>query len=215
MRRFFGAVGLGVVFAACGNTQKTPAPSPAPARSAMEIPPALPTAALHADVVPPQSPSPSATKSAARCEAVKLEIKAVKSDGYTQFRGTLTNMGKSAVTLIEPGDGSDVGWRTPELTWTAKTLRGKPAPRRSTARCGNVNPLQDSEVFVLAPGEAKEIAWLGTPSVEPGRYVVRLVYENDPTHDFQGVPLGDPSIPTSFATSTPCRAESQAITVDL
>jgi hypothetical protein len=174
-----------------------PEPTPPPGESSAEPPEPMPAPALP-------------------CRDVTLTIKSERASGYVTFIGALKNGGSAPVTLILPGDGSTVGWRTPVLTWQASTPSGKPAKPRMVGRCGNVNALQASEVFTLQPGETKELRdWLGEPYVEPGRYVVRLTYENDPTRGLKGIPLGESRVPTAFRGSAPCRVVSQPLTVDL
>jgi hypothetical protein len=41
------------------------------------------------------------------------ETQVVERDQPPRFTATLVNRGKLKVTLVEPGDGSDCGWRTP------------------------------------------------------------------------------------------------------
>jgi hypothetical protein len=58
---------------------------------------------------------------------------------------TLINRGAGEVVLVEPGDGSDCGWRTPAIEWSS--------PQRWPAgRCRNVNALKVQEVFTLRRG---------------------------------------------------------------
>jgi len=102
---------------------------------------------------------------------------------------TLHNRGKQELTLVQPGDGSECGWRSPVVTW----LVDGPKPRVGFGRCGNVNPLRASEVFVLKPGEKVELgAWVGGPNLTmPGKYSVKLRYVNDPAMKWKGLPLGN------------------------
>src|SRR5260370_24574724 len=96
---------------------------------------------------------------------------------------TIVNRGKQEVTLVQPGDGSDCGWRTPIIEWVinggvegatrqltvektkVRANDGAPAPKPTPqpaclgerfgriARCGNINSLKADEVFVLKPGQ--------------------------------------------------------------
>ncbi len=202
-------IGACAVALGCGKAGTTPAETVVV--QPVAPPPPLAVAPSTATAVPEED-------APGTCEGVRLEIKAVADQGYTRFEGMLFNGGKKKVTLVEPGDGSDVGWRTPVITWKATTLAGMAAPREEHGRCGNVNAIQEKEVFDLRPGERRAVGeWLGAPDVKPGRYLVRVVYENDPKHDLTGISLG-PSSDKALAKirkSTPCRIESAAIIADI
>jgi hypothetical protein len=96
---------------------------------------------------------------------------------------TLVNHGGSEVVLVEPGDGSEIGWRTPEIEW-----HGGEAPKRE-GRCGNMNGFKRDEIFVLKPGESRQLCgWVGVPQLTgPGKYRVALRYVNQPDHEWGGM----------------------------
>jgi hypothetical protein len=96
---------------------------------------------------------------------------------------TVINRGRQDVVLVEPGDGSEDGWRTPLIEWSSKPW--------SRIRCGNVNGLKPGEVFTLKPGESRQLnEWIGTPYLPfPGRYRVSVRYTNDPDLKWDGIPL--------------------------
>jgi hypothetical protein len=97
-----------------------------------------------------------------------------------RFTLALKNNGRSAVRLVLPGDGSEVGWRTPVLAWAA-TSGGKPVAPVNRGRCGNMNRIERSEIFTLAPGASREIPeWVPSPEFPSGTYDLRLTYRNDP-----------------------------------
>ena len=107
------------------------------------------------------------------------------------LRVILRNKGKEALTLVRPGAGSSAGWRTPILTWEVE-LHGGVYEEPSLWRCGNINPLRPGEVFEFAPG-----AMLDLSDQVPGIYVdkkgvysVALRFQNDPTLEWGGIPLG-------------------------
>jgi hypothetical protein len=107
---------------------------------------------------------------------------------------TILNRGKHEVLLVQPGDGSDCGWRTPIIEWVVngkvdgarqgsveektkvRTDRASPpAPKPlrpacleegagRVARCGNINALKADEVFVLKPGEQVRLNAWACPS---------------------------------------------------
>src|SRR5262245_43765851 len=72
---------------------------------------------------------------------------------------TVVNHGGQEVILVEPGDGSDWGWRTPVIEWSSSTWFRGP-------RCGNVNALKPEDVFTLKPGESRRLGgWVGVPQL--------------------------------------------------
>ncbi|MBV9925399.1 MAG: hypothetical protein JOZ96_10320 [Acidobacteria bacterium] len=119
----------------------------------------------------------------------------------TDVRLVLKNEGRRSVRLVEPGDGSESGWRTPVVAWSIiKDDPAAPHPpepfRGVRAReCGNVGGLRWGEVFSLAPGETKELWQWGAflPRFEePGVYRVVFLYANRPSMSWvseQGRPL--------------------------
>ena len=136
----------------------------------------------------------------------------------SHFLVELTNTGEEPVLLVEPGDGSAVGWRTPVVTWTV-WRDDELLERPEYARCGNINPLRPDEIFSLAPGESRIIGdWLPSIGIDrAGRYTLTLRYENDPDLVWQGVPLGphDASAMRGVRQSSRCTVVSDRITVDV
>lgn len=63
----------------------------------------------------PQNPEPK------KKVTLELRLKAVaakvKSPQDARWEAVLVNRGKAAVTLVQPGDGSDCGWRSPIVEW--------------------------------------------------------------------------------------------------
>ena len=116
----------------------------------------------------------------------------------------IINTGSMTITLVEPGDGSDVGWRTPILSWQVQ-LVGSVYKPQGRALCASFNAMRPEEIFELKPGEARLFsAWV--PSVgftQAGTYKLRLKYENVP--GLRG-----------FAeNSTPCVAISNEVDVEV
>lgn len=100
-----------------------------------------------------------------------------------EFHVTLTNHGRKDVVLVEPGDGSRYGLRTPVIAWSDDSwLRTSQWSPIATGRCGWMNFVEASEVFVLKASESRELPkWAGrSHATAPGRYVVSLSYSNDP-----------------------------------
>ena len=120
----------------------------------------------------------------------------------------VVNRGDREVVLVEPGDGSQEGWRTPLVDWST-------GDRGSRGRCANVNALKPGEVFVLRPGESRVLGqWVGGPALPgPGRYRVVLRYTNDPTREWHGVPLSphDPATMEEVRRSTAVSAVSNTV----
>jgi hypothetical protein len=132
-------------------------------------------------------PSPSAPAPKAPPPALELRLRAVaakvKRGQQVRWEVVVVNGGRQPVTLVQPGDGSDCGWRTPIIEWlidgqvdgangaasvAVKVKAGAkavPAPKQElkpacltgrgsrAARCGNINRLRAAEVFDLPPGQ--------------------------------------------------------------
>jgi hypothetical protein len=151
------------------------------------------------------------------CDGVHFEISSREKDGYTSFRGTLTHEGDGTVTLVLPGDGSEVGWRTPIVTWQVWTPAGAPVTLSHSGRCGNINALRPDEIFTLRPGERHDLGdWFGSPDVPPDTYVVRAIYENDPRREMRRtLERNDEALLARIRATTACRVASNAISVRL
>ena len=205
----------------CGKTTSS---APAPALEVGPRPPleprvgVLPTTGLASsvdedtafDIAEMTGDDPAAP----RCTDVKLELNVVKDRaGLQQFQATLINQGKRAVALVDPGDGSESGWRTPVITWKVTTLQGRPVQREDGARCGNMNELEEREIFRLKPGARHVLGpWLGAPHGAEGRFLVRLVYENDPGRKIAGLLReGTSPVLERVKRTTPCKVESNAV----
>lgn len=144
-----------------------------------------------------------------RISAKKTRLK-VKE--YAKITVTIRNRGKSSVTLVQPGDGSRWGWRTPRVGWSVLPVSGSRSAHPRTPppppgpRCGNVNRLKPKEVFVLRPGKTKKLSgWVSFPRFPgPGRYRLVFYYFNDPSFRWRGIPLGqhDPSTMRRVKAST-------------
>ena len=151
-------------------------------------------------------------------EFVSSNPPAEPQQGRLVFVATVINGGTHPVTLVEPGDGSESGWRTPVITWKVTTPDGKLVPRQEYSRCGNMNAISDNEIFTLAAGERRVLnEWLGEPAVAPGHYIVRLVYDNDPSRKERGLSLGETrrDVAARLRKSTPCKVESGPVIADL
>ncbi|HTV02249.1 MAG TPA: hypothetical protein VMF13_17000 [Luteitalea sp.] len=126
----------------------------------------------------------------------------------------MVNMTDVPVRLVQPGDGSGVGWRTPMLQWEVTTTGGHTGLQPPPRSCGNINPLRPGEVFELLPGDAVRLnAWVPPVHVEPGTYHLRLSYINDPAMTWQGLELAphDPGEMQRVRETTWCRVASNDI----
>lgn len=129
----------------------------------------------------------------------------------------LVNTSGETVTLVQPGDGSGAGWRTPILRWNLTAEEGYTPPQQM--RCGNINRLRAGEVFSLRPGASRRLTdWIPPIfGVAPGSYRLRLSYVNDPALQWQGLELGphDPEEMQRVRESTSCRVESNEISLTI
>jgi len=139
------------------------------------------------------------------------------------FAARVTNEGCEPVVLVQPGDGSEAGFRTPYVGWSvlrhpSSRFDHPDAPPLAAARKGNVDPLDAGELFVLRPGRSRalDLTWTDPPALRaPGIYRVVLYYENDPLAPFLGVPFDehDPIAVARVRESTPCLLRSNELRV--
>jgi len=213
MSRCIGAVvaGVGLVVAtACGTrSARLDAVPPVP-------PPAAPLAVASEATdreSPPPAPSETSPHDAPRGSTCGLRStlgSLGQKDGVEQYSLTLTNTSEQPVQLVLPGDGSQVGWRTPILTWTAKS-GGKPIAELAPARCGMMNAIEASEIFTLAPGASRTLVeWLGWPRYAPGTYDLEVRYRNDPSLGAHKASAA-PDVAAKLASSGACDVTSNAI----
>jgi hypothetical protein len=141
----------------------------------------------------------------------------VRQMGDHRFAIDLKNESTHAVKLVLPGDGSEVGWRTPIITWKA-LKNGVAVPQEEGGRCGMMNPLKVEEVFTLGPGETKTIdEWIGYLPYPAGTYEMRVTYKNDPSlaeREGKGKARED-EVAKAFASTSPCEVTSNALSVTI
>ncbi|MBX3260477.1 MAG: hypothetical protein KF782_12355 [Labilithrix sp.] len=221
-----------LLFAALAGCARSP--SNTPAESAPPPPTSLPIGAVASSPgLDEASPSESSSRPRAgddpTAEAepglrvpapvtppVPCGLRATLKDTGAQANGhrfslTLTNTGPKALRLVVPGDGSEVGWRTPVVTWTAK-VNGAPAAPTPGARCGMMNRIEPNEIITLAPGASRTIKdWIPPPEFAPGAYDLALTYRNDP--GLQARKGGDESdvVKRLIAESAACEATTNAV----
>jgi hypothetical protein len=128
------------------------------------------------------------------------------------------NTGTRPITLVEPGDGSHDGARTPLLQWWKTDLTGEAEGTRQRVGlvgtfCPHVNSLRRGEVFDLEPGAEKRLRreWTWPPGiVRPGRYRVTAVYRNRPVAWHGSSAAGhDPDELGRLLRSTPCLLQAE------
>jgi hypothetical protein len=137
---------------------------------------------------------------------------------------TITNTGYETATLVQPGDGSTTGWRTPIVSWSVLEMTDKAehpleAVPESGGGCGNINRLTPDQVLDIAPGETKEVraewaSWPSQPFGVPGKkYRMVVLYTNRPNLTWQGTPLGvhDPGAMKRVKQSTACSLVSNEL----
>ncbi len=208
--------------AACGSSSSSPPAPPPPAAvgSVVAVADAAPapvaaTVAEAADAGEP-SPSTSAVRPSSSCK-LKASLRDVgPTPSGKRFKLLLKNEGTSAVRLVMPGDGSESGWRTPILTWSA-TQGTKPIAVRFGRHDAMMNRIEASEIFSLAPGASRELGeWVLAPSLPAGAYELRLTYRNDP-----GLTSGKTAANASdevkhlIADTTPCEATTNSVLAKL
>jgi len=156
---------------------------------------------------------------------VRLSISAkalrISADDWLETTATLENVGTTEVVLVEPGDGSEAGWRTPVIRWSVRRIATGRATAATTlepeGRCGLMNgPNPAAEVFVLAPGRSRRLRMpLVAPRLgPPGLYEVTLTYDNEPRIAFRGTSPDDRAV-RHYRKSTACLVTSNALRAEV
>lgn len=159
------------------------------------------------------------------CEKLELRLScesAVHEQGALfNEKVEIINYSTNNVSLVFPGDGSEFHWRTPLTGVSILPMDSKAKhpnfPPPSDATCGNINSLKNGEVFILKPGEKREIdMWRSlfpVCNLPPGEYRLILYYANNPTFKWEGIPLGkhDEDEMGKIRKSTPCKLMSNEI----
>ncbi len=168
--------------------------------------------------------SPPVAMPTPECE-LQIEVPAqIKQNSHEQLKVRINNVGAVPVTLVLPGDGSEVGWRTPVIEWSLTRLdladsKAATPLGFSRGRCGNINRLDPREVFTIKPGENQDISqWVRLPyGMSPGKYRAIFHYSNVPNMKWQGVPLGkhDSAAMRQVKHSTPISLVSNEVIVEI
>ena len=133
----------------------------------------------------------------------------------------VTNVDNDAIRLVAPGEGSSIGWRTPTIGWSvlpadSSAQRGEVAADKGMFRCGNVNPIREEELIELGAGESIEFdAWLSPPNLDAGTFRIAVHYQNDPTLELRGIPLGKSVESSRLRKTTLCSGWSPEALVSI
>jgi hypothetical protein len=136
------------------------------------------------------------------------------------LRVTIRNVGREAITLVQPGDGSESGLRTPTVSWSVRNARGSAVSQQFGRRYDSqINPLKPNEVFTLGPYMEHSLSnWIPPIVVDgPGKYVVSLHYVNIPHLTWASSPMGahDAATMTLVTKSSPCDAVSGPMEIEV
>ncbi len=149
---------------------------------------------------------------------VELELERGDDEsGRPRFVASLINRGTLPVLIVQPGDGSRVGWRTPHLRWEVRdAATNELVEEPGGGRCGNMNTIALEKMVTLAPGERCELHdWFGPPHLPAGgTYRITLRYDNDPAAELRG--LSGPHPPDALRLlrrSTPISVVSTPVKV--
>ena len=160
----------------------------------------------------------------------QLSLALPEKMSYERSEGTrleIKNVGRAPVTLVMPGDGSGIGWRTPLIWWSILPVDSdsvhsdSPPPPPKVVECGNTNPLRPEEVFTLQPGETKRLNdWSQFPihDFKPGKHRAKFYYRNVPDLKWSGLPLFDGHDEKAMAlvkSSTPISLASNEAQVEI
>ncbi|MBX3207673.1 MAG: hypothetical protein KF764_21670 [Labilithrix sp.] len=147
-------------------------------------------------------------------------LKAIVHDGGARagaqrFTLTLKNDGTKTLRLVVPGDGSEVGWRTPVVTWSA-TVHGAPAAPLEGGRCGMMNRIEANEIITLAPGASRSVKdWVPSPPFATGTYDLKLTYRNDPGLESRKGGGESEAVKRLLAGSSSCEVTSNTVRATL
>jgi hypothetical protein len=159
-------------------------------------------------------PDPAEVTTPVIAVELRTSTPVVKKGEVPQFVVEVVNQSDKDIILVQAGDGSDIGWRTPIARWEVEGVKPRKVPR-----CGNTNPLTADEVVTLKPRQRLKLGEWVRPLVlpGPGRYKVRFCYENKPDLKWSGVPLGrhDVKAMARVRASTPAAAYSNTVVVEV
>ncbi|MCC6727413.1 MAG: hypothetical protein IT258_23115 [Saprospiraceae bacterium] len=159
---------------------------------------------------------------------VRLEIRTketiLKKGTPPNIEVYLMNKGDKLVNLVQPGDGSESGWRTPMVKWSTRIVELKSVPQEryadsqthlvsfplwfgAGARCGNVEGLKRDQIISILPRQEVnlKVFWnWRAPELRgmEGKYGVKFFYENKPDIVWKGAGYNDPDALEIVRTKT-------------
>lgn len=158
---------------------------------------------------------------------VRLEIRAkekvIRKGTTPNVEVFLINKGDKLVNLVQPGDGSESGWRTPMVKWSTRIIEQKSVPVEyyedskehwvsfplrlsGLSRCGMIDGLKREQIITLLPKQEVMLkSWVSKPSLLGGRlgkYGVKFFYENKPDIVWKGAGYNDPDALEIVRTKT-------------
>ena len=152
---------------------------------------------------------------------VALPTNPVEVGSSVSTIATLSNVGRVAATIIQPGDGSRWGWRTPFVGWSliregddAEHPDAWPGPPAGW-RCGNVNGLWRDQIVTLYPGQSVTLSsWCNLGVIdEPGEYRAVMYYWNRPDFGPTAIHSYHESVLPHIRASTPLELVSNEVVV--
>ena len=115
---------------------------------------------------------------------IAIDSSIVERGTFATVRAFIVNRGRDELLVPLLADGSLHGWRSPKATW-----RSDIALAPLGMRCGNMNPLTESDLAILAPGERRELGWVVLPEfASTGDHHLVLEYNHDPALQWGGLP---------------------------
>lgn len=106
--------------------------------------------------------------------------KTAKAGEPVTFEVKLVNAGKAVHRIVKPNDGSESGWREPEI-FLEREIDGKWVRGNKPGRCGMFAQDWKKDIIDLKPGEALPLEGYLPPEMsfdlsKPGKVRVRAVY---------------------------------------
>lgn len=125
---------------------------------------------------------------------IQSDVSEIKLDSIENLKIDIYifNNSESSVKLVQPGDGSLVGWRTPIVKWSVinQTQNSHSFELSNVARCGNINSPSAKDVFILESGKSQKLNKnYRFPEIPKkiGTYRIQLSYLNLPKMKWEGL----------------------------
>lgn len=155
-----------------------------------------------------------------RCDKKKIKVgdkTPCNIDAY------IINKSKRSFNVVQPGDGSISGKRTPRVKWSVRLIESKlpltqdyydyfkhpdgfPSKFDAFSGCGTFNPVKRSDIVNLQPDKSVRLLRTGQPSNalnnKVGKYGVKFYYENLPDFEWKFI-HPSPDVLEIIKTKTP------------